>query len=258
MNDNPWLQRRVLHYAHRGGALEAPENTMRAFRAGVRAGADGLELDVRCTADGVLVVAHDRDLRRVTGRPGKVDGLRLSDVRERSVLAAEQSDDTAIPTLREVLDAFPEAFLTLDIKDTAPHVEPYEEPLAGLLAAYGRSDDVIVGSFHLPALRSFRDAAPQISTSLAPEEVVALWEDRWGRDHPSVHAVQVPATYGDVEVVTTAFVERAHRAGLAVHVWTVNEPEEMSRLIHLGVDGLITDRPSVLETLLHDRGVAYA
>lgn len=259
--DNPWLGRRVLNYAHRGGAKEAPENTLAAFEHAVRVGAHGLELEVRASADRELVVFHDDRVDRVTAATGRVDQLAAGELCQLTVRgpAVDTVGSVAVPTLRAVLERFPATFVNIDIKSTVPYTEPYERLLAELLRACGRTDDVIVASFHQGALDEFRSLAPQVTTSASPQEVAALWSDAWrppatGR----VAAVQVPTTFQDVEVVTGDFVERAHRHGLAVHVWTVDDEMEMGRLLDLGVDGIVTDRPSLLARVLRERGMGYS
>jgi glycerophosphoryl diester phosphodiesterase len=151
-------------------------------------------------------------------------------------------------------------FLNLDIKQTAPAVKPYEQLLADVLREFGRIDDVIVASFDDRATDAFATIAPEVSTSCGTLMTAAVWQAaRDGQQLPQTrhHALQVPAAIGDTVVVDAPFVDRSHGHGLAVHVWTIDEPDEMERLLDLGVDGIMTDRPSILETILQRRGVAY-
>ncbi|HEX2026584.1 MAG TPA: glycerophosphodiester phosphodiesterase [Nitriliruptorales bacterium] len=259
--DNPWLGRRVLNYAHRGGAKEAPENTLAAFEHSVRVGAHGLELEVRASADRELVVFHDDRVDRVTAATGRVDRLTADELCRLAVLgpAVGVGGSVAVPTLRAVLERFPATFVNIDIKATVPRTAPYERLLAEILRAFGRTDDVIVASFHQAALDAFRSVAPHVTTSASPQEVAALWSDAWGPPATGrVVAVQVPTTFQDLEVVTGPFVERAHRHGLAVHVWTIDDEAEMGRLLDLGVDGIVTDRPTLLARVLRERGIGYS
>jgi glycerophosphoryl diester phosphodiesterase len=282
MADNPWLARRILNYAHQGGAREAPSSTLFALRQAVAAGADGLELDVHATADRTVVVCHDATVDRTTAGAGAIAQLTYDDLRALDnahwwvageVVAHDRAEDEyvhrgkaaddasfGIASLREVLEEFPRVFLNLDIKQTAPAVEPYEQLVADLLREFGRSDDVIVASFDDRATDAFSAIAPEIHTSCGT--VMTASNDqaiRDGTDLPETRhrALQVPAAVGDTVVVSELFVERAHDHGLAVHVWTIDEPDEMERLVGLGVDGIMTDRPSVLEAILQRRGVAY-
>jgi glycerophosphoryl diester phosphodiesterase len=284
MSVNPWAARRPLLVAHRGGALEAPENTMLAFRSAVACGAQMLEIDLHATADGEIVVIHDPMLDRTTDGSGPVAEQRLADVRAldaahwfvpgrgavpaagpyplRGVAtgapaspAAERAD-LRVPTFSAVLEAFPDTWFTMELKADGLH-----DRTAELLAAHGREEDVLVGGFVAERLAAFRAAAPHIPTSATEPEVAAFWTWAHGAGDPPgpplpYAALQVPTTYEGVEVVTEAFVARAHDCGIAVHVWTVDEPTEMHRLLDLGVDAIMTDRPSALAGVLAERGAA--
>ncbi|HVE46483.1 MAG TPA: glycerophosphodiester phosphodiesterase [Acidimicrobiales bacterium] len=274
--DNPWLSRRVLNYAHQGGAKENPSSTMYAMRRAVAgAGAHGLELDVHATLDRQLVVCHDPTVDRTTNSSGRIAQLTLAEVQSLdnaywwvpgTVVDHEAPEDAyilrgrapadpdlRIATLVEVLENFPGTYLNLDIKLTAPDVEPYEELLAQLLGEFGRTDDVIVASFLDHAVATFSSCAPAVSTAAGTGDTAAFFlAVRGGSPPPPTrhHALQVPAELYGQTVVDEAFVAAAHDHGLAVHVWTIDEEEEMRRLLALGVDGIMTDRPSVMATVL--------
>lgn len=239
-------------------------------------GVPAVELDVHATADRALVVCHDATLERTTGLAAEIRSLPLSEVMEldnsyffedaeggfpfRGRAPSDRSFGVA--TLDEVLEAFPDVILNLDIKQTAPQVEPYEELLADTLRAHGRTDDVIVASFDDRATEAFSRYAPEIPTSAGTSATVAFFQSvRDGGEAPEAvrkHvALQVPASFKNTTVVDEAFVEAAHSAGLAVHVWTVNDPREMEELVGLGVDGIMTDVPSVLMGLLDKMGAAW-
>jgi len=285
---NPWLRRRVLAYAHQGGAWEAPSSTRYAIRKALAAGATGIELDVHATADGELVVCHDATVDRTTNGSGAIASMSLAELRALDNAywfvpgadvtpgrdqedypyrgRAPEDPDFAIATLREVLEEFPGVVLNLDVKQTAPEVEPYEEALARLLAEHGRRDDVIVASFHDRATERFARLAPDVPTSAGTmvtaafwravhtgEPVEAAWEGRFARPV----ALQVPETFGGTTVVDERFVEAAHHAGVAVHVWTVDDEASMRRLVGLGVDGIVTDVPTVLCTVLRELGAGW-
>lgn len=266
---NPWLTRRILAYAHQGGAREGPSSTLAAMRAAVAAGAHALELDVHCTADGELVVCHDATVDRTTNAAGRIADMTLAELRALDnaywwrpgeVVAhgdgpwplrgrAPDDPEYGIPTVREVLAAFPDVFLNFDIKETLG----YEERLAAVLRSYGRTDDVIVASFHDSATERFSTFAPEIPTSAGTAATAEFYfAVRDGRPPPvTTHvALQVPPAYEGTVVVDERFVAVAHESGLAVHVWTIDDPEEMARLVALGVDGVMTDRPSVLVDVL--------
>ena len=284
MADEVWLGRRVLAFAHQGGAREAPSSTMFALQRAVAVGADALELDVHRSLDGHLVVCHDPTVDRTTNGSGRICDLTLEqlqqldnahwwrpgEVVDHAAVAADlplrgrapAERHLGIATLAEVLEAFPDVLLNLDIKQTAPEVEPYEAQLAAQLVAAGRSDDVIVASFSDAALDGFRAEGSEIGTSCGPRDVVAMAQALGAGvplpDQVRVHAaVQVPPRFGGVDVVTAAAVHAAHEAGMAVHVWTIDDEAEMRRLVELGVDGVMSDRPSVLVALLDDLGIRW-
>ncbi len=280
--ENPWLGRRVLAYAHQGGAWEWPSSTLFAIEQALAAGATGIELDVHATADGELVVCHDPTVDRTTNGVGAIAELTLAEVRslDNAYWFVPGSDvapgrpeadypyrgrapkDRAfgVATLREVLERFPDVVLNLDVKQSAPAVASYEEPLARLLAAYGRADDVIVASFFDPATEAFATFAPNVATSAGVLATTAFWQAvQAGAPPPSLAAValQVPERRGDLVIVDERFVTVAHEEGLAVHVWTVNDGPSMERLLALGVDGIMTDVPTVLVHVLERDGAAW-
>ncbi|HUR50431.1 MAG TPA: glycerophosphodiester phosphodiesterase [Acidimicrobiales bacterium] len=279
---NPWLDRRVLNWAHQGGAREGPSSTLWAMRCAVESGAHAIELDVHATKDGHIVVCHDPTVDRTTQSSGAIADLTLEQVQSLDnaywwvpgeVVAPGRAEDEyplrgrapddlslRIPTLHEVLDAFPGVFLNFDIKQTAPAVKPYEEEVARVLAEHGRSDDVIVASFLDGATDAFRQIAPETCVSFGMEGTRAFFTAvRDGADPPDTPhvALQVPPWAGEIELVTAGFVDAAHAAGVAVHVWTIDEEAEMRRLVGLGVDGIMTDRPSVLAGVLDELGAGF-
>lgn len=279
---SPWLDRRVIAYAHQGGAWEAPSSTLYAIAAALEAGATAIELDVHATADGQLVVCHDPTVDRTTDGSGRIaeltyDELAALDNAYWWAPGADVSPGLApdrypfrgrapkdrrfgIARLDEVLEEFPGVVLNLDIKQTAPAVAPYEETLANLLRRYGRVDDVIVASFLDQATDAFSSFAPEIPTSAGTGAVANFFQSVQAGEEPAPMrhvALQVPATYSGVTLVDEAFVSAAHRAGLAVHVWTIEEEAEMERLCALGVDGIITDRPSALSGVLERLGTGW-
>jgi glycerophosphoryl diester phosphodiesterase len=279
---NPWLDRRIIAYAHQGGAWEWPSSTLFAIRQSLEAGATGIELDVHATKDGELVVSHDASVDRMTDGRGAIADLTLAELRAldnaywfvpgcdvtpgrdpsdypyRGRAPAER--DFGIATLREVLEQFPGVVLNLDIKQTAPVVAPYEEALAHLLAEFRRRDDVIVASFLDAATERFAGVAADVPTSAGTLTATEFFRAVRRGDPPSpcaAVALQVPERVGETVVVDERFVEAAHRAGLAVHVWTVDDEASMTRLVDLGVDGIITDLPTVLSALLSRKGAAW-
>lgn len=191
---------------------------------------------------------HDPTLDRTTGGTGTIAELSLAELQ-----TAAAGDH--VPTLEEVLERFALP-LIIDVKRTAPEVVAYEEAVVHLIAEHRRTDDVIIGSFHATALEQVRSLAPSIATSLPPEEVLYLWlaahdGDPWSPP-PGRVAAQVPLTWQGTRVVDAAFVAEAHRHGLLVQVWTIDEAAEVTDLMSLGVDGIITDTPSAVRQLVDE------
>jgi glycerophosphoryl diester phosphodiesterase len=265
--------RRVRCIAHRGGGREAPEGTLHAFRRAAALGCDALELDVRRTADGEVVVLHDEVVDRITDGSGEVAALALAEVQaldaawafapgigpdpsaDAHPLRGRGGPDLRIPTLAELLVAVPGVPLVIDLKVGPPEEPDVPEQVARLLRAAGRGDDVIVGSFSQVRLDAFRALAPGVPTSATQDEAAAFWAGEPIPDVPGFAALQVPARFGDVDVVTADFVDRAHASGVEVHVWTVDDPDEVRRLVGLGVDGIVTDVPEAVSAVLVDLGV---
>ncbi|MGC1420388.1 MAG: glycerophosphodiester phosphodiesterase [Acidimicrobiales bacterium] len=271
-----------MAFAHQGGSYEGPSSTLFAIQAALDAGASAIELDVHATKDRHIVVCHDGTVDRTTNHHGAINELTLAQLSEMDnaywwiagetvtpgrseeeyVLRGRAPADRrlAINTLEEVATAFPGVLLNLDIKGTAPIVEPYEELLASELARLECTSSVIVASFHDDAIQRFRAAAPDVATSAATNEMATFYFsmlDGAAPVVPPVVAFQVPAKVNDIEVVSERLVEAAHRADVAVHVWTINEVEEMVRLLDLGVDGIVSDRPTPLAALLRERNCVW-
>ncbi|TCJ23387.1 glycerophosphodiester phosphodiesterase [Nocardioides jejuensis] len=242
-------------FAHRGGArhpdLEGLENTLAAFRHAVALGYRHLETDVHVTRDGVLLAFHDARLDRVTDLTGAIADLTYDEVR-----AARVGGSEPVPTLEELVAAFPGASFNIDIKSRRAAA-----PLARFIVERGLQERVMVGSFSPAALREFRRVAgPEVPTSAHPVEVAAFLLAPTGHLARRLtggrpQALQVPVRHGRVLVVTRRFVEKAHEAGVEVHVWTVDDAEEIRRLHHLGVDGIFTDRTDVLRDTLTELGL---
>ena len=231
-----------IAFAHRGGASDVPENTMPAFEYAIGLGYRYLETDVQVTADGVLLAFHDDDLRRTCGRPGKISALPWSEVS-----AARVAGEAPIPQLSELLSAWPEVRVNIDCKSAAAVA-----PLVEVLRRANALDRVCVASFSDRRLRRLRKLlGPEACTALGPAAIAALRAGRLRRS--AAQCAQVPVSAGPLTVVTPGFVRRAHQLGIAVHVWTIDVPAEMRRLLDLGVDGIMTDRPTLLRDVLRER-----
>ncbi len=243
----------VLAFAHRGGAyhpeIEGLENTLAAFRHAVALGYEYLETDVHVTRDGVLLAFHDTVLDRVTDHRGEIGALTHAEVRRALVRGRE-----SVPTLAELFDAFPHARFNIDLKSDGAVAA-----LAEFLAAREAWSRVLVGSFSPRRTRQFRAlTADRVPTAATPAEIVLF------RFLPSARlaamlsrgrsaALQIPHRRGRITIATAGLVRRAHAAGRHVHVWTVDDRDEMGVLLERGVDGLFTDRTDILKAVLIER-----
>jgi glycerophosphoryl diester phosphodiesterase len=243
-----YLEDPPLAFAHRGGAAEGDENTEQAFARAVSAGYRYVETDVHATRDGVAVVMHDDTLDRMTGVPGRVGELSYRDLASIRVAGA-----SAIPTLGEVLEAWPAIKFNIDIKADAA-----VDPTVAAVEGAGAQARVLLASFSDARLKAVRTRL-KVATSMAQHEVRNLWlASRIGlrvRVPETVVAVQVPVRQGRLRVVDRRFLALAHRLGLQVHVWTIDDPSEMAGLLDLGVDGIMTDRIDVLKEVFIQRGL---
>jgi len=236
--------------AHRGLALDAPENTLLAFASAAAVGATYIETDVHVTRDGVAVIAHDPTLRRVAARDVAVVELTIAELRR-----VDLGQGQAFCSLEEALDGFPDLRFNIDVK-----VEDAAAPALSALERTRAASRVLLTSFSDRRRRRLGRAAPDVVTSAGRAGVIrSLLAARLGSPGAlgaalrGAVALQVPERAGRVQVVTPRFVETAHRAGAEVHVWTVNDPADMTRLLDLGVDGIVTDRADVALPLVASR-----
>ncbi len=226
-------------FAHRGLALEAPENTMLAFAHAVAAGAEYIETDVHSSHDGVSVIAHDPDLNRVAQRNVRVSQLSMPELRR-----IDLGDGQGFCSLAEALDAFPETRFNIDLKSAAA-----VGPTVATILDLGATDRVLVSSFNEGRRAAAIAQLPGVvSSASARGFVIALLAGKVGLS-PAIRsalrglvAVQVPERALGLRVTTRRMVERLHAAGVEVHVWTVNDPLRMRELLDIGVDGIVTDR----------------
>lgn len=237
-----------IAFAHRGFAIGSElglENTMRAFEAAVRLGYRYLETDVRVSADGVALAFHDSTLDRVTDRRGPLHTQPWSQLRAARIGGVEP-----IPLLTDLLAAWPDTRINLDVKD-----DRGIRATVDAVRRTGTLERVCVGSFatrRVAAVR--RSLGPALCTSLGPQAALTLRLPRPPGRRPTGACAQVPARIGGRRFVDARYLAAAHRLGLPVHVWTVNERAEMTRLLDLGVDGIMTDHADVLRDVLVERG----
>jgi glycerophosphoryl diester phosphodiesterase len=256
----------IACFAHRGGAACWPENTLAAFRAGLAAGCAWIETDVHMTRDGHVVCFHDDDLQRTTDGHGKIWELSLAELRRLDAGYHFTPDGRSyplrgrglrVPTLEEAFELDGAAHINLEIKQAQPAMV---DTLWRRIEALGVHDRVLVASADASLVRAFRNLARgAVATSAGRAEVFEFWlAERLGLSSlvsVEYDALQVPIRASGLEIVTPRFVRAAHDRGLQVHVWTIDELEQMKSLIELGVDGIITDHPRVLAALARDYGV---
>ena len=252
---------RPLVFAHRGGAALAPENTVAAFDRGLALGADGLELDVRLSRDGVVVVHHDRRVDRTTDLRGFLSSF-TADELARADAGANfdiqgarpfRGRGIGVPTLESVLSRYRDCRIVIEMKVNSAELA---RAVVACVRAAGAEDRVCLGSFGSRVLRAARDLAPAIATSAAREEVRwALYRCwcRWPVSRVRYSGYQIPELAGRMRVVSPRFIDAAHRAGLGVQVWIVNAEADARRLLEWGVDALVTDRPDAIVPLVHRR-----
>ena len=245
-------------HAHQGGDHLWPGNTMLAFEGAQALGVDVLELDVHLSADGEVVVIHDATVERTSDGSGAVADLTLAELRELDFgyrwrppggapdAFPYRGQGIRIPTLREVLEAFPDAAVNVELKRDDVRLIAIT---CDLIRELGRERTVMVASFHQRALREFRQRCPGVATSAGPDEVrtfVFLNLVGLGRLYaPQAEAFQVPRRQGGIEIVNARLVEGLRERNVQLDVWTVNEEVEMRRLFGMGVGGIITDRPDL-------------
>lgn len=236
----------VLAFAHRGGTGTWPENTMPAFQHAVDLGYRYLETDVHLSADGILYAFHDDNLLKRTGVNAYIADLTAAEIDALLVDGVAR-----IPRLTEILSTWPMAHLNIDTKSDASVV-----PLIELIRAYNAIDRICVGSFVDRRVKLCRrELGPDLCTSMGQREVLRLIFASWGLADPKqlqAACAQIPLTYG-LPVTTPAVIRTAHEHGIQVHIWTIDETDEMNRLLDMGVDGIMTDQPLVLRQALIDR-----
>ncbi len=257
----------VLVIAHQGGEGLRPSNTLAAFANAVDLGVDVLETDVHATADGELVLMHDDTVDRTTNGSGSLRQMTLAQVRALDAGYYWTEDDgqsypyrgqgLTVPTLRELLMAFPDMRFNVEIKQQEP---PMAEPLCNLIRELDMGEQMLVASFNEAAIVAFREACPEVATSMVQAEIIPFFalSKLWlgATYQPQVEAIQVPefrggiVPWGDLRVVNGRFIRDAQQHNIEFHVWTVNETDDMQRMLDWGVDGIITDRPDRLLELL--------
>jgi len=261
---------KVLNIAHRGGRRIRPEHTLLAYDQALEDGADILELDVGETSDGALVVMHDDEVDRTTDCTGLIKEMTFAEIRECDAGYEFTPDDgetypyrgmgLVVPTLQEVFDRYPDVAFIIEIKQETPSIV---DNFVQTLRDSGVEDKMIGSQFSDDVLAELRAAAPEIATNTGVNETLVFWgkafDDLDPEYEPPAEFLQVPTQFdvGDriVDVLHPGFIPRAHELDMYVHVWTINDEQEMRDLIALGVDGIMTDDPPLLTKVINELGV---
>lgn len=239
--------------AHRGGALLAPENSWEALEKCAELGFSYVETDAHLTADGEVVLIHDPILDRVCDGSGLVSTHTWPDLRDVRINGSTRG----LIRLSEALEAFPHTVFNVDAKSDSVAI-----PMVDVIRQANALDRVCVASFDSRRLRRMRAHESKLFTSLGQAEIISLVMATHFTASPGiarvpgpsegVAAVQVPLLHKRIPVVTRRFVATAHRYGLPVHVWTLNEREEMITALNLGVDAIITDQPVLAREVVNE------
>lgn len=255
-------QPRPLVIAHQGGDGLWPSDTMYAFERAVAMGVDMLEMDLHVTSDGGLVLMHDETVDRTTDGTGRLEDMTLAEVKALDAGYRWTPDDgqtfpyrgqgITVATAEELFQTFSEMAMNIEIK--LVESQPVARPFCELIRKYNMQDKVLVASFHQDAMDEFRATCPEVSTSIAQNEVINFFvRQKLGLASsysPPGQAVQVPEYRSGLHVLTDGFVKDSQKRGMDVHAWTINEVEDMQRMIDLGVNGIITDYPDRLLAVL--------
>lgn len=263
---HPWFtarpgDRRVLVLSHQGGEGVWPSNTLLGFERSVALNAEVLDTDMHMTKDGVLVLMHDQTVDRTTNGTGAIRDLTLAQLQAFDAGYRFSTDNGATfpyrgqglvaPTLESLFQRWPDKRFGIEIKQTPPEVAG---PFCALIWRYNMQDKVLVSSFNQANMDAFRIACPEVATSATQDEVLGFFiANTLGLTYaytPKFQSLQVPETFSGITVLSPGFVAGAHNRGLAVQPWTINSPEEMQRILALGVDGINTDYPERLIGML--------
>jgi glycerophosphoryl diester phosphodiesterase len=248
-----------LVIAHAGSELY-PHDTLFALKEYAAMGVDVLEMDLHMTADGEIILIHDDTVDRTTNGSGDVREMTLGEVQALDAgwywTKDEQSypfrgQGIMIPTLREVFESFPDYAMIIEIKQDSPSMAA---PLCQMIREYGLENKVMVASSREIAMQEFRSNCAEVATSATRAEVkqfVVRGFMLLGRTiTPAYEALHVPEKDNDIPVVTPLFLWFAHNRNLQVHIWTINDAEEIQRFIDMGLDGIMTDRTDIMMEIL--------
>ena len=250
-------EKKPLLFAHRGWSAAFPENTIPAFEAAIELGIDVIETDVHLTADNHVVISHDPTVDRVTNGQGYLAEMRLLEINklDAGYRFEKPSNDypfrgrgIMIPTLAECFELFPTSKFNIDLKARNPGLV---QEIWNLVEEYSAHHRVLIGSFHHKNLVLFRKLARGTVATSASKREMTIWgyAQKLGLTrliHQPVDVYQIPTRYGPHDLTRPGLLAAAHRAGIAVHYWTVDDEHEMKRLLNLGADGIMSNHPDRL------------
>ncbi len=244
-------------FGHRGASAHAPENTLPAFELACQAGVPYLETDCHATSDGEIVLLHDPEVNRTTDGEGPIGTLRFADVERLDAGFRFTPDDgrtfpfrgtgVRIPRLVEVIERFADARINLEVKSDLPAVA---EEVVRIVRRTGATERTLLAAGENGVLEYIRKLDPGTALGSSLSDVVAFFQAVQKGEidgyEPRGHALQIPPTFAGEELITPENVEAAHRVGLYVHVWTINDPAEIQTLLDRGADGIMSDDPATL------------
>jgi glycerophosphoryl diester phosphodiesterase len=256
--DTLWYEDRVLNIAHRGGGRLAPEATMPAYENAVSLGVDVIEMDLHSTSDGVIVCMHDDTVDDTTDGTGLIHEFTYAELMtldagyhytpDGGATHPWRGQGVVVPTMDEVLDAFPEMAFSIELKQAEPSIAT---EVVEALVGRGIEEQVVVSAFNQAAMDELRAEGPTLQTAMGITETALLMTEGEEPDYtPPSGFAQVPRELSGFEVLTPEFMPLAERHGIRVHVWTVNNADEMREVIAMGVHGIFSDDPALLKEVL--------
>ncbi len=249
------LQGNITLYAHRGTSSLAPENTLQAFELAKGYGADVMEIDVRLSRDGQVVVMHDERVDRTCNGQGRVRDLLLTELKQLNAGyhftdldgASWKERGAKLSTLSELFEQFPDTPINIDIKDQMPEAA---DAVATVIEQCDRTESSNVGSFHFSTLTQFRRRLPNVTTAAGQSEVAKLYFQRGLYKHLPFEYLQIPTSYLGLPLATAGFIQHAKKRNIKIVYWTINDLKTMQLLIDLGASGFVTDRIDIAAKLL--------
>jgi glycerophosphoryl diester phosphodiesterase len=263
--DPSFNDERVLNIAHRGGAHEVPEHTLLAYQHALEVGADAVEVDLQVTEDGVPVALHDDTLDRTTDGSGDIAAISFAELQtldagywfttDGGESYPHRGTGLRVPSFESILESFSGELIAVEVKDVDPAAAP---AIAAAVANTGNYDEVYLWSSEPAIAEALREADAELQVGLTFAEMIQLaaMTDADEADYVAPgRFAQIPLLLNNFEILDQALADRCDRVGITLHAWTVSDPEQMQTLIDWGVEGIITDRPTTLESVLNQAGM---